>query len=35
MEWDHHVQSTFMEMYHSKIDELQDPNAGVHRPAGK
>ena len=35
MEWDHHAQSIFLEMCHSKIDELQDPNEGVHRPAGK
>ena len=35
MEWDHHIQSIFLEMCHLKIDELQDPNEGVHRPAGK
>ena len=35
MEWDHHVQSTYLEMFHAKIDEFQGPNEVVHRPAGK
>ena len=35
MEWDHHVQSIFLEMCHSTIDELPDPNEGVHRSAEK
>ena len=35
MEWDHHVPSIFLKMCHSTIDELQDPNEGVHRRAGK
>ena len=35
MEWDHHIQSTYLEMFHSKIDELQGLNEVVHCPAGK
>ena len=33
MEWDHHIQSTYLEMFHSKIDKLQDPNEAMHYPA--
>ena len=35
MEWDHHVQPTYLEMFRSKIDKLQGPNEVVHHPAGK
>ena len=35
MEWEHHTQSTYIEMFYSKIDKLEDPNEMVHCPAGK
>ena len=35
MEWDHHLQSTYLKMFCSKIDKFQGPNEVMHHPAGK